>query len=287
MQTWYISDLDGTLLNPDGKLSRFTEEALTKMLQKGLFFTIATGRTPLSVKQLFSKVPLTLPTILLNGALIFDFFKETAIDYIALTAEQKKELQRMEKRLSFSGLQVIVSNQQISFVFPKESKIWSDFFHNNNLKQSTRIWAQQPFFYERKQELLYAIYADQKPDRLGKMYTSLKNGYGLELDFYRDKYLPEAWFLEVYSKDASKGNALKKLRNRYAIEKVVAFGDSNNDISFFEDADFCCAVENAPENLVQKANVILPKDDPDRVVHYLLEHWKGNEDVLLSAGLQK
>lgn len=39
MKTLYISDLDGTLLDADARLSAYTEQTLTRLIGKGMAFT--------------------------------------------------------------------------------------------------------------------------------------------------------------------------------------------------------------------------------------------------------
>ena len=48
----YISDLDGTLLNSEGKLSEYTIKTINEMIEEGLDFTIATARGFDSVKSI-------------------------------------------------------------------------------------------------------------------------------------------------------------------------------------------------------------------------------------------
>ena len=45
LDTLYISDLDGTLLTPECKVSDETASALNTMIANGLFFTVATARS--------------------------------------------------------------------------------------------------------------------------------------------------------------------------------------------------------------------------------------------------
>jgi len=59
-KTLFISDLDGTLLNKKGKLSNFTKTTLNKLIHEGLNFTIATGRSPFTVKFAISDLDLKI-----------------------------------------------------------------------------------------------------------------------------------------------------------------------------------------------------------------------------------
>ncbi|MEG2841791.1 MAG: HAD hydrolase family protein [Cellulosilyticaceae bacterium] len=48
----YISDLDGTLLNAEEKISEYSREKLNKPIDKEINFSIATARTPATVVEL-------------------------------------------------------------------------------------------------------------------------------------------------------------------------------------------------------------------------------------------
>ena len=63
----YISDLDGTLLDNDARLSDFTAEAINKLIMQGMNFTFATARSVYSAKPITSKLNISVPCILMNG----------------------------------------------------------------------------------------------------------------------------------------------------------------------------------------------------------------------------
>ena len=64
----YISDLDGTLLRPDGALSDYSRDGLNGLIADGMHFTVATARSVVSIRQLLQGLQLSLPVINLNGA---------------------------------------------------------------------------------------------------------------------------------------------------------------------------------------------------------------------------
>nr|MDE5854231.1 HAD hydrolase family protein [Ruminococcus sp.] len=61
-----ISDLDGTLLNSDGKLSYYTISTLNSLIGCGVYFTFATARTIYSAKPITSELKINVPCILNN-----------------------------------------------------------------------------------------------------------------------------------------------------------------------------------------------------------------------------
>ena len=64
---FYISDLDGTLLNHEGQLPKDSINRLNRLIAQGLNFTIATARNYDSAYPLLSGLNLRHPVILFNG----------------------------------------------------------------------------------------------------------------------------------------------------------------------------------------------------------------------------
>ena len=72
-KTLYVSDLDGTLLGEDSRLSAVTVATLNHVIgELGGLFTVATARTPATVVPLMSQVHSTLPFIVMSGAALWN-----------------------------------------------------------------------------------------------------------------------------------------------------------------------------------------------------------------------
>ena len=67
-----VSDLDGTLLNAEHKVSEFTRETVKLLLQKGIKFYIATGRNYLGAKEAMDELGVKIPLITSHGSAAFD-----------------------------------------------------------------------------------------------------------------------------------------------------------------------------------------------------------------------
>ena len=63
-------DMDGTLLNSEGLITEKTIEAITGIVDKGVIFTISTGRPIQGVEKYNSLLRLKGPVITYNGAMI-------------------------------------------------------------------------------------------------------------------------------------------------------------------------------------------------------------------------
>jgi len=63
-----VSDLDGTLLNAEHKVSEFTRETVELLLKKGIKFYIATGRNYLGAKEAMDELGVKVPLITSHGS---------------------------------------------------------------------------------------------------------------------------------------------------------------------------------------------------------------------------
>lgn len=67
-----VSNLDGTLLNAEHKVSEFTRETVELLLKKGIKFYIATGRNYLGAKEAMDELGVKVPLITSHGSVAFD-----------------------------------------------------------------------------------------------------------------------------------------------------------------------------------------------------------------------
>ena len=69
----YISDLDGTLLKPEGHFPKKAADRLNRLIDKGLKFSIATARNHAAAYPPLQNLNLKLPVILFNGFYLTEF----------------------------------------------------------------------------------------------------------------------------------------------------------------------------------------------------------------------
>ena len=77
----FVSDLDGTLLLPDGTLPKEYKERLNSLIGDGLQFTIATARNYDSAHPILYGLNIKYPVILFNGVYLADFHSGNIIEH--------------------------------------------------------------------------------------------------------------------------------------------------------------------------------------------------------------
>lgn len=103
------------------------------------------------------------------------------------------------------------------------------------------------------------------------VYKTLSQDGRFHVTFQRELYRTE-YFCEVMPREATKANAVRKLRALYGCDRMVSFGDAINDIPMFEASDECYAVANAVPELRERAGGVTRSDEEDGVVRWLAEH---------------
>ena len=66
-----VFDLDGTLLDSNSRVSAHTRETLARLRERGVAYTVATGRTLHGARDLLAAHNFNLPHIYKNGVMIW------------------------------------------------------------------------------------------------------------------------------------------------------------------------------------------------------------------------
>ena len=74
-----VIDLDGTLLNRYGEITKKTKEVVTKCINKGIEIVLASGRPIDSIKAIAKELGINGYFIAGNGALVYDLKKDKII----------------------------------------------------------------------------------------------------------------------------------------------------------------------------------------------------------------
>lgn len=94
MKTLYVTDLDGTLLNMNQELNKNVADQINELIDKGVNFTVSTGRGD-SVRTILKDINFKLPIMILNGALNYDFDKQEYVDKKAIPINKVIEIMQI------------------------------------------------------------------------------------------------------------------------------------------------------------------------------------------------
>ena len=109
--------------------------------------------------------------------------------------------------------------------------------------------------------------------KMRPLYEQMKDRY--QCLWFTDMYSGERWF-EILPPRATKANAIARLKELLGCDRVVCFGDAENDISMFGIADECYAMANAVDELKAIATDVIGSHEEDGVARFLLTHYHRN-----------
>ena len=272
MKTLYVSDLDGTLLHSDAEISDFTKHTLNALIADGMNFSIATARTIDSVLKIVDGVNINMPVILMNGVCIYQLAKNEYIKIESIPPASYAAMIRVLKKHGISGFMYSIENNVLSTFYENTASPNAKAFIEERIKKYNRVFIMVDDFLNCMDKNIVYYSVSDKKDKLEATYNELIMDNTLHIEFYRDIYNEDFWYLEICSYTASKYNAVKYLRETYGYEKVISFGDNLNDLPLFSASDECYAVKNAKLGIKRKATKIIESNNDDGVIKWLQEN---------------
>ena len=269
-------DLDGTLLNHAGKISKFTHHVLQMAHQANIQLVICSGRPYEAAEEVLHSLQFKEKKgiyIGMNGQMIHIFHQNKVIEKPSLQQHHIQEILNHADNALVSAViydknRYIISaprkNMWIAYVFSYLQKCSWIFRQNDNFQERILI----PFNQIQLKSTGKICFCSL-PSTLKKIEKKLSS------DLYSCVYVSPIW-MECQHKEISKGAALEFICEMYHIstEEVLAFGDGENDLSMLNYAGTGVAMKNAMKSVKQAADDICPSNQQDGVAKYLYHYLK-------------
>lgn len=242
-QLYYVfSDLDGTLGIEGQGVPPENKQAIKAFVERGGKFGVCTGRAPDSARDFLQDTPVNIPSIVNGGCAMCDLN----------TGETWEELFVPEHAMSFA-LRFIENFPECSLVVVNREGYWQvETGKDSNeegrypklpIEDIGKPWYRIIFVASPEDTPQIAKLAEQqKPDGVRIEYTA-----------------PD--FVEIMNEGAGKYPTLKKMCEKMDIplDQVIFIGDFYNDLEVLEHVGTAACVGNAPEEVRQRCNLILPE----------------------------
>lgn len=264
--TLFVSDLDGTLI--DGTLTIPPDSAagINAAIARGDGFTVATARTPATVKGILEPIQGALPAIVMNGAGVFDFDKEEYLWLAEMKREKAQAVLDTLDSLKMEGFLYTIDGCAIDVYYRVLENLSQRMFLEARTGKPYKTFrqGQAP---ENARRVFFCIIDSE--ERTSQLAQSLREIPGLNIFHYRDVHDPQNWYVEVYDQSASKAVGVQFLKERFGFDHVVAFGDNHNDFPLFTAADESYAVAGAVTELKKAATSVLEEPDIGAVGRFI------------------
>lgn len=285
-----VSDLDGTLLNPNRELSEENIAALQVAQESGIEIAIATGRTYGNAYMLFQRAGLQPHIISNNGAFVHN--KEGM--RLKAVGMDKEHIRYALKWLSKNGYPFdLCTDKHLYFPADIVERFIDDYKKSENADQFQTLEilkgkVDRMVFQEGAividnydkiidQDLIFgnisAFTLDAEKLRIGREYFN--NYEGLAMTVAGND------IFEMIHPCASKGNALETLTQylNIPLQEVMAIGDNHNDISMLEKVGHSVAMGNGEEAVKKICKYVSRSNEFDGVA-YIINKLLGKSSVV-------
>lgn len=270
--TLYISDLDGTLLNPAAEISAYTVAALNHLIKSGIHFSVATARTAATARYLLNKININVPVILMNGVCIYDLQTNKYIKVAAIDQYAKIKMINIISEYRLAGFLYTIDREQLFTFYENADHPAAQKFIVERVEKYGKVFDKVDRFVQcADRNFIYYSISDAR-DTLLPALSAFRADPRFNVEFYRDIYNKDHWYLEVCSSGASKYSAAIDLKNSCKFEKIISFGDNLNDLPLFRASDAGYAVANARPEVKAAAKAVIGSNSEDGVARWLLEN---------------
>jgi hydroxymethylpyrimidine pyrophosphatase-like HAD family hydrolase len=261
-RTLYVTDLDGTLLGPDGSLSETSAVLLSDAIGRGMLVTCATARSWTTTQRVLGDFRFELPLVLYNGTFTYDAARDVMLDRNEFDAGTTEAILTL---LEDAGVPPLVygldgRDERVSWIRGLQNEATQRFWMDrpNDPRNAPRDgWPELP------SEGVFNIAAIGTPEEMEPLALALRTliGSAGEVNVQRDTYHPQDVWIDVAPAGATKGSAVTALAERLGADRVVAFGDNFNE---------SYAMTHAPAAVRARATATLA-DQSDAVARWLTE----------------
>lgn len=268
MRHLYVSDLDGTLLGSNERISEYTCGVINSLTQKGMIFSYATARSLVTAKKVTRGLWAKIPLIVYNGGFIMDNVTEEILEEEYFDSSVRAVLDELFAAGIYPIVYAYIDRAEKFSVIPERCTRGERIFLDSRRDDIRTNLVSGP--EELKKGDIFYITCIDEPEKLKSFYERYRSVY--HCVYQRDIYSREQW-LEIMPRAATKANAVLRLKSMLGCDRIIAFGDGKNDIDMFEIADECYAVQNAHEALKEKATGIIGSNDEDGVAKWLVRNY--------------
>ncbi len=268
-----VFDLDGTLLNQESAISDYTSETLKLLAEHEIAYTVATGRTMHTARAILEGHEFLLPQAYKNGVMIWHPEQSRFSNGAMLTADELNHIVQACIRQAVTPFVFTLDEDQESTVYhpPLQSEVEHRLIRTLGIGDSIRA---------RALDELPADAAITHVNSIGHSEAIKAVLHSVNDESHLVAYSGIAWegrkwrWLDVHHSDASKGGAIKIMKEMLGIERVICFGDNDNDLSMFEMADESYAPANANDAIKSAATAVIGHHDDEGIARFLRERFE-------------
>lgn len=262
-----MMDMDGTLLNDQKEITAGNRRALSIMKKQGVTIGIATGRAQFVIKDILKKYhmdDIVDYVVSYNGVEIWDCKEDSIVYTYRLSPEMVKEICLKIKDKPWN---LVAYDESGRYVLIKDDRALK--YAKDN--------GQDCFLYDFEN-------GEQNWSKVSILPLGMRNFtkeefeemYRYNCDLYHGFETSPFSFELVHAK-VSKVEGIKRVCEmlHIAMDEVVAFGDSGNDLEMLQSVGVGVAVANATDEIKEVADYMTLSNNEDGIAYFIDQYIEG------------
>ena len=270
-------DIDGTILDRNGKLRETVKQALKKAMDAGIHVTLATGRRLRAALPLARELGIRLPLVLNNGALVVDPVSGETLLCRTLPATTAQMLIRFAEKHGCGPVLYRHVDEGPDVYYSQVDGDYATFLARIP-DQAVRVpdlakacdFGPVKLVVAAKREIVQNLVEDVRLN-LNRRYRVIMED---DESVFAGKTL-----LEFFHHSCSKGSGVRRVAQMIGVPRsaVVAIGDNLNDLEMIRYAGLGVAMGNGPDEVKSVARAVTATNDEDGVVVALERYVFGGQ----------
>jgi len=273
-----LADIDGTMVTKDKVLTERAIQAVNRLRERGIVFTICSGRPPVGLRMLVEPLHLTMPMAALNGGVIvlpdLSVLDERALpDYV---------VPAIVEAIEAHGLDVWIYTATDWYVRSRQAP---------RVDRETSTLQAEPKVVATFADVLHGVVkivgVSNDHDKVAECEAELRNAFGKQVSAARS----QPYYLDVTHPTVNKGEVIERLARylKIPLEAVATIGGQPTDVMMFKRSGLSVAMGNSSEDVRRQATHVTTSHEDEgfanAVDQYILPRARpAGTDVLKATG---
>ena len=246
-----IADVDGTLVTQEKILTARSIEAVNRLREKGVAFSITSGRPPLGMKMLIEPLGLTEPIAAFNGGV----FVHPDLSVMAQSFVPAESAAKVIEMIGQHGLDCWVYTDRDWLVRDPNAphvarEQWTVKFPPTVVPDFTKL-----------ERVAKIVGVSDDHGAVERCERDVQHECGSHVSAARS----QPYYLDVTHPDANKGHVVAVLSRTLSIpaEEIATIGDMPNDVLMFRKSGVSIAMGNASTEVQQAAKYVTSSNEEE------------------------
>jgi Cof subfamily protein (haloacid dehalogenase superfamily) len=256
-----VSDVDGTLVTPDKKLTDASVRAVATLAERGIKFTVTSSRPPFGLRMLLQPLNLKLPIGAFNGGCVVAPTLAVMEQHAIPAHASRRAIEFLQQR----GVDV--------WLFTADAWLLRD-PDGVNVERECHTVQFAPDavddFTPRLDQAMKIVGVSNDFDRLAQCEQELRSEIGADASVSRS----QRYYLDIIAPGVDKGVFVHNLSARLGVprEEIATIGDMENDLPMFVQSGLSIAMGNADDHVKSRASHVTASNANEGFAEAVVRH---------------